>query len=131
VFLRLNFLYLFSTVSGGEFLIFLSPLENGKVVLIHSMNAYWGRRGITSLIFNLTTRWRLVVNFTPWPLFPWGITPSTPCSGGWVGLRTGLDVFCEEKNLILCLASNSLSPLLFINKSVNIVYFDFQINDTD
>jgi hypothetical protein len=30
----------------------------------------WGAKGITSLIHNLDTRWKRVVNFTPLPLFP-------------------------------------------------------------
>jgi hypothetical protein len=28
-------------------------------------------RGIYPLIINLSTRWQRVVNFTPWPLYPW------------------------------------------------------------
>ena len=36
------------------------------------------------------TRWRWVVNSTPWPLYPWE-WPGTHCVGCWVGPRAGLD----------------------------------------
>jgi hypothetical protein len=35
----------------------------------HAMKTYWGRGGIAPRI-NLETRWRWVVSFTPWPLYP-------------------------------------------------------------
>jgi len=34
----------------------------------HAMKMYWGSRGITPCILNLSTRWRWMVRFTPWPL---------------------------------------------------------------
>jgi len=40
--------------------------------------------------FNLETVWVLVVNATPRPLYPREIL-GTPCIGGWVGPRFGLD----------------------------------------
>ena len=44
---------------------------NAKGVPVHTMKAYggWGvGRGIASLIINVGTRWRWVVNVTPRPL---------------------------------------------------------------
>jgi len=35
-------------------------------------------------------KWRWVVNVTPRPLYP-RERPGTDCTGGWVGLRAGLD----------------------------------------
>jgi hypothetical protein len=42
---------------------------------VYAMQAYRGSRGVAPLILNLGSRWRWVVNFTPWPLYPWEITP--------------------------------------------------------
>jgi hypothetical protein len=41
-----------------------------------------------SLTLALDGGW--VVYATPRPLYPWK-RPGTPCIGGWVGLRAGLD----------------------------------------
>ena len=43
--------------------------SHGKVVPVHAMKAYRGRRSIAALILNLGTRWRRVFNFTPRPLY--------------------------------------------------------------
>jgi len=42
-----------------------------KVVSGHAIKAYRGSRGIAPLFLKLDTRWRRVVNFTPWPLYSW------------------------------------------------------------
>jgi hypothetical protein len=34
------------------------------------MKAYWGSEGIAPHILDLGTRWRWVVSFMPWPLYP-------------------------------------------------------------
>jgi hypothetical protein len=39
------------------------------------MKTYWGSGGIAPSIFDLGTRWRCVVNFTPQPLYPHGKSP--------------------------------------------------------
>ena len=39
-------------------------IDKGKVVPVHTMKAYRGRRGIGPLILNLSTRWKWVANFT-------------------------------------------------------------------
>jgi hypothetical protein len=56
----------------------INPTEQklkGKVVPLHAMKSYSGRRGIAPFILNLGSRWRLVVNFTPRPLYLQEITP--------------------------------------------------------
>jgi hypothetical protein len=37
---------------------------------VNTMKPYRGSRGIALLILKLGTRWRLIVSFTPWPLYP-------------------------------------------------------------
>jgi hypothetical protein len=37
---------------------------------VHTMKTYRGSGGIALLILNLSTRWREVVTFTPWQLYP-------------------------------------------------------------
>jgi hypothetical protein len=45
-------------------------VKGGKIVPVHAMKAYRRSRGIAALILNLSTRWKIVVDFTPWPLYP-------------------------------------------------------------
>jgi len=35
------------------------------------MKTYWESGGIFSRILKLSSRWRWVVSFTPWPPYPW------------------------------------------------------------
>jgi hypothetical protein len=53
----------------------------------------WGS-GDKLPILDFGTRWRLIVTFTPLPLYPWGKGPGTHWIGDWVGdlsdERTGL-----------------------------------------
>jgi hypothetical protein len=51
-------------------------------------------RGIALLFLDLSARRGWVVSTTPRPLYP-RERPGTHCTGGWMGLRTGLDV-CEN-----------------------------------
>jgi hypothetical protein len=53
-----------------------------------------GGRGIALLFPDLGARRGWVVSTTPRPLYP-RERPGTPCTGGWVGPRAGLDV-CEK-----------------------------------
>jgi hypothetical protein len=48
----------------------------GKVFPVHAMKAYIRSRDVASLMLNLSTRWRWLVNFMPWPLYTLGKTPS-------------------------------------------------------
>jgi hypothetical protein len=56
--------------------------------------AYRVGRGIAILFLDLGARRRWVVSTTPRPLYP-RERPGTQYTGGWVGLRAGLDV-CEK-----------------------------------
>jgi hypothetical protein len=38
----------------------------------------YGSEGIAPYILNLGIRWRLVVSFIPWLLYPWGKSPWYP-----------------------------------------------------
>jgi hypothetical protein len=42
------------------------------------MKAYWGSDGIAPHILDLSTRWKWVVSFTPWLLYPQGKSPWYP-----------------------------------------------------
>jgi hypothetical protein len=60
----------------------------------------------------LGTRWGWVVSVTPRPLFtPGERTPSTHCTGGWVGPRAGLDTEVRGKFVCLCRGSNLGRPV--------------------
>jgi hypothetical protein len=60
-------------------------------------------------IFDLGTRWRWVVSFAPWSLFPREIVSSTHWIGDWVGLRASLDAM-EMRKIFHCRESNSECP---------------------
>jgi hypothetical protein len=62
------------------------------------MKAYRARRGIAPLILNLGTRWKIVANLTPRPLYPRARTQvHIEYKTGWEQNRDGY--FGEEKNL--------------------------------
>jgi len=41
----------------------------------HAMKMYWGTESIAPRILHLGTRWRWVVSFMTWSLYPWGKSP--------------------------------------------------------
>jgi hypothetical protein len=49
------------------------------------MKEYWGVEVYLYAFFDLGTRWRSVVSFTPRPLYPRERAPVTHWIGGWVG----------------------------------------------
>jgi hypothetical protein len=55
-------------------------------------------------------------------LYPWERTPCTHCTGGWVGLRAGLDTEATGKISYLCRGSNLDRPVV---QSVARHYTDF------
>jgi hypothetical protein len=61
----------------------------------------WRRIGGVEVLldsfFDLGTRWRWVVSFTPRPLYHHGKAPDTHWIGGWVGPRSSLDTCRREK----------------------------------
>jgi hypothetical protein len=67
----------------------------------------WGNECIDPCILDLSTRWRWVVNFTLWPLYPQERAPSIHWMGGWVGPKTGLDEMDSRKFLPPSNALNS------------------------
>jgi hypothetical protein len=64
----------------------------------------------SSTILNLGTIWRLVVSFTPRPLYPGEITPGTYWIGGWVGPRADLHAV-EKRKILPCLELNIYSNM--------------------
>jgi hypothetical protein len=66
------------------------------------MQALRGEEIWLLLIIDLGTGWSEWSSVTPLPRFtPGERNPGTHCTGGWVGLRAGLDT--EAKRTILCL----------------------------
>jgi hypothetical protein len=65
------------------------------------------------LILDLGSRCGWVVSVTPRPRFsPGERTPGTHCTGGWVGLRAGLDTEARGRILCLCRGSNPDRPVV-------------------
>jgi hypothetical protein len=58
------FYYKTHTVKGKKVTLSLCLTKH------RAMKAYWGSGGIVHSFFNLGTRWRRVVSFTPRPLYP-------------------------------------------------------------
>ena len=58
-----------------------------------------GRMDTISLLLNLGTQQKCVVNFTPWPHFPPGKNAKYPLNGGLGGSQSHSGHFVEEKNL--------------------------------
>jgi hypothetical protein len=54
----------------------------------HAIKAYWGSGGISPRILDLGTRWRWVVRFMPWPLYPQGKNPWYPMNMRLGGLQS-------------------------------------------
>jgi hypothetical protein len=73
----------------------------------------WGGEVQLLFILDLGTRWKLVVSVTPRPRFnPRERVPGTHCTGGWEGLRAGLDTETRGKILCLCRRSNLNRPVI-------------------
>jgi hypothetical protein len=62
------------------------------------------------VLFDLGTRWRCVVSFTPRPLYSQGTAPGTHWIGGWVSPRAGLDAVVKEKFPVLAEIRTSDHP---------------------
>jgi hypothetical protein len=61
------------------------------------MEAYRGSGDIALLFLNLGTRWRWMVNFMLWQLYPYEKKPGAHWKVGLVELRASLDVFMKRK----------------------------------
>jgi hypothetical protein len=62
------------------------------------MKVYWGSEDIAPNILDLSTRGRLVVSFTPWPLYPQGKSPWYPSYRRLGGPQSQSGHDGEEKN---------------------------------
>ena len=80
--------------------------KKGKVVTVNAMMAQSRGREANSLILNLSTRWKWVVNITPRPLYSQERTPDqNEQEAGWApGDRP--DVLEKRKDYCLCRDSN-------------------------
>jgi hypothetical protein len=76
-----------------------------KAVPLHAMVALGGREGRAPTHSWPRTRWGWVVSVTPPP-------PGTHCTGGWVGLRAGLDTKVRGKILCPYRGSNPDRPVV-------------------
>jgi hypothetical protein len=73
----------------------------------------WGERRYSSYSFLTSALDGGVVSVTPRPRFtPGERTPGTHCTGGWVGLRAGLDTEATGKILCPCRGSNLDRPVV-------------------
>ena len=88
--------------------VHLSPLlynvllskYNGKIVPVHAMNAYQGRRVIAPPFLTSEFDWGEWLLDTPAALPLWEGVPSTYWIGGWVGPRAILEVSQKRKILL-------------------------------
>jgi hypothetical protein len=69
-----------------------------------------GEWSYSSTILDLDTRWRLVVSFTPRPLYPWERSPCTHWMRDWVDRRGGLEAVEKRKMVCPCRESNPGRP---------------------
>jgi hypothetical protein len=72
---------------------------SGTTFKVCAMKAYWESRGMTPHIFKLGTRWRRVVNITPWSLNPEKL-PQYQLNRRLVGPNSRSGRFGEDKNLL-------------------------------
>jgi hypothetical protein len=77
----------------------------------HAMKAYWGSGGIAPHI-DLGTRWRWVVSYTPWPLYPQGKSPWYPFDRRLGGPQSRSGRSGEEKNYQPPPESNPRTPIV-------------------
>jgi hypothetical protein len=82
----------------------------GNDVPVHAMKAYQTISGIVPFILNLHTRWRCLVNFTPWQLYCQERVPGTHGIEGQVGPRAGLDILKKTKISCPCQEFDPVSP---------------------
>jgi hypothetical protein len=64
----------------------------------HAMKTYWGSGGISPRILEFGTRWKWVVSFTPWSLYPQGKSPCFPLDSSVGGPQSCSGCGDEEKN---------------------------------
>ena len=85
---------------------------NSAVIYFHATKAYGGSISIVPLTFNLGTKWRWVVNFTPRPLYP--------CLGASVPIRQYAMHYTSRST---SLQSETTPPHLNVRKEVKRFFF--------
>jgi hypothetical protein len=78
-------------------LLAIQALRGGGCIATHSRPRHW--MGVSGQLH------------VPAALFPLERTPGTHCTGGWVGVRAGLDTEATVKILCLCWGTNSIRPV--------------------
>jgi hypothetical protein len=100
----LVFLYPFVSISRFHSHIKLIKIKGRKIKLSlcltkhHAMKAYWGVEVYLHTFFDLGTRWRRVVSFTPQPLYPQGKSPLYPLDRRLGGPQSRSGRGGEDKN---------------------------------
>jgi hypothetical protein len=89
-------------------------IYKGKAVPLHAMEALGGEEVYSSYSFSTSAldggEWS--ASHPGRAFTPWERTPSTHCTGGWVGTRAGLDREATGKILCLCRGSNPNRPVV-------------------
>jgi hypothetical protein len=100
-------------LSSRAFTLLSKNESKSKAVPLHTMVALGGRGDVahthSSPRHLMGTRGQC---HAPAALCPGEWTPGTHCTGGWVGLRTGLDTEIRGKILCLCRGSNLDHPVV-------------------
>jgi hypothetical protein len=98
------------TENAGSYELFMKVKLSLCLTKHHPMKTYWGSRGIAPRILDIGTRWRWVVSFTPWPLYPQGKSLLYPLDRrlGEPQSRSGRGG--EEKNSLPTAGNRTLEP---------------------
>jgi hypothetical protein len=100
------------TILRLQYLYFQIYNKKAKAVPLHVTEAL-GWRGIAPTHSRHRHLMGWMISATPRPSFsPGGRTPSTHCTGGWVGPRPGLDTEARGNILCLCWGSNLERPVV-------------------
>jgi hypothetical protein len=90
----------------------------------HTMKTYWESGSIASHILNLGTRWRWVVSFMPWILYPQGKSPQSPLNRRLGGLQSQSGCSGKEKKnpIIACSIEFIKPPLISFTENYILVH---------
>jgi hypothetical protein len=86
----------------------------------HAMKTCWESGGIVPHILDLGTRWRWVVSFMPWPLYPQGKSTWYPLDRRLGGPQSHFGHGAQEKNSQLPLG---IEPILSLIINVLLTFF--------
>jgi hypothetical protein len=71
---------------------------SASLIKYYAMKMHWENGGIALCILNFGTRWRCMVSFLPWSLYPWGKSPQYPLDRGLGGPQSQCGHSGKEKN---------------------------------